>query len=123
MRMSRPMKLLLDENCHHKLVSILESDGHEVLHIKESALRGKSDEKIMGKANAEGWTIVTHDKDFAELVRLHTFACSVILIRPANQAFQLVKQRIDSLLSRRQFDLKRRALYELEYNKLNIYRM
>lgn len=117
------MKLLLDENCHLKLASALESDGHEVLHIKISSLRGKSDVEILGKANAEGWTIITHDKDFAELIRLQSVACSVILIRPANQKFHLVKQRIDFVLNSSQFDLKRVALYEMEFNKLSISKM
>jgi predicted nuclease of predicted toxin-antitoxin system len=45
----------------------LRGQGHEVFSVFEEA-RGAEDDEVISKAYAEGWILVTNDKDFGEKV-------------------------------------------------------
>jgi predicted nuclease of predicted toxin-antitoxin system len=75
------MKLLADECCDAGLVSVLRSDGHDVLYAAES-LQGATDDDVLKRADDEGRIVLTEDKDFGELVyRLKRPARGVIFLR------------------------------------------
>ena len=61
------MRFLVDECTGPFVARCLREQNHEVFSIYESA-RGMSDEAIIDKAYAEGWILITNDKDFGEKV-------------------------------------------------------
>lgn len=61
------MRFLVDECAGPKVAEWLRGQGHEVFSVFEEA-RGAEDDEIIGKAYAEGWIIITNDKDFGEKV-------------------------------------------------------
>ncbi len=80
------MKFLLDENVSQTAGRGLRDAGYDVLHVLDTPYRSAGDEEILKFAKRERRVIVTHDKDFGNLLRfpVETHA-GVILIRPRNQ--------------------------------------
>ncbi len=61
------MKFILDE-CTGSLVgSWLRELGYKVFSVYEEA-RGATDEKLLGKAVAENWILITNDREFANKI-------------------------------------------------------
>lgn len=73
------MRFLADENIASSVITALQKEGYEVFDVKVSALRGKSDEKLITYALKKHLVIITHDKDF-----LHQNRVPVILLRFQN---------------------------------------
>ena len=61
------MRFLVDECTGPQVTEWLRSQGHEVFSVFEEA-RGAEDDEVIGKAYAEGWILITNDKDFGEKV-------------------------------------------------------
>ena len=80
------MKFLTDENIASSVVHFLRKSGYDVKDIKESNLYGISDKEVLKIAFEEGRIVITHDKDFGNLL---TFSREkhrgVILLRLNNQ--------------------------------------
>ena len=75
------MKFVADECCDVVLVSLLRSEGYDVVYIKEFS-PGALDKEVLKKAFAEDRTLITEDKNFGELIyRLKKPAYAVILLR------------------------------------------
>ncbi len=58
------MKLLFDENLSPKLPRLVAPAFPDSQHVRELGLKGKSDEEIWAYAGANGFAIVSKDKDF-----------------------------------------------------------
>jgi predicted nuclease of predicted toxin-antitoxin system len=63
------MKFLLDENISKTVTRHLRDAGFDVVHILEIMFQGKPDEAIINRAIEENRIIITHDKDFGNLLR------------------------------------------------------
>jgi len=75
------VKFIADECCDAGLVSLLRSEGHDTVYIKEFS-PGAVDKEVLDKAFAEERILITEDKDFGELVyRLEKPAYAVVLLR------------------------------------------
>lgn len=61
------MRFLVDECAGPRVAEWLHGQGHEVFSVFAEA-RGADDDSIIGKANAEGWILITNDRDFGEKV-------------------------------------------------------
>jgi len=61
------MRFLVDECTGPAVARWLRGKGHEVFSVYEQA-RGMEDIDVIEKACAEGWILVTNDKDFGEKV-------------------------------------------------------
>lgn len=61
------MNITADENIDRLLVGWLREAGNNVLWVREVA-SGMADPDILRRATMEGRVVVTHDKDFGELV-------------------------------------------------------
>ena len=59
------MRFLVDENTGPTVARWLRDQGHEVFSIFEEA-RGMDDDAVIHKAYAEGWILLTNDKDLAK---------------------------------------------------------
>ena len=61
------MRFLVDECTGPKVAKWLRDQGHEIFSVYDEA-RGMDDEDIIRRADAEGWILITNDKDFGEKV-------------------------------------------------------
>ena len=61
-------RFLTDENMSKSLVRELRDNGHNVKDIKEEKLFGAPDKEILNMAKAEDRIILTHDKDFSNIL-------------------------------------------------------
>ena len=81
------IKFLTDENIAVSLVKAIRKKGYDVKDVKEERLFGTEDNEIINIANKENRIILTHDKDFANLLNFPlTSHKGVILLRFANQS-------------------------------------
>jgi predicted nuclease of predicted toxin-antitoxin system len=80
------MKLLLDANVSWRLVPILKEHFGECAHaddIPELEFPAK-DLKIWQYAKDNGFTIITHDNDFNDLITIKGFPPKIIWLRTGN---------------------------------------
>ena len=62
------MRFLTDENVAVSVMKKLRNKGYDVKDVKEENLSGFDDEKILSIANKEDRIIITHDRNFANLL-------------------------------------------------------
>src|SRR3989344_7186055 len=92
------MKFLTDENIAVSVVGFLRQKGFEVKDLKEEELFGLSDKMIFGMARRESRIVLTHDKDFVEIVKNTAFDFEgVVLIRCKRQNPEIVCATLDKL--------------------------
>lgn len=60
---------LTDENVSPQVVKAIRQAGYAVLDLKEAKRFGWADARVLAWATAKGCVVVTHDKDFAGLLR------------------------------------------------------
>ena len=65
------MKLLFDENISPKLPHLIGTTYPNSQHVRELGLKGQSDEAIWNYAKANGFTLVSKDKDFYQRALLY----------------------------------------------------
>ncbi len=81
------MKFLTDENIAKSVVDSLRKTGFNVKDIKEENLQGTSDKNILNLANNENRIIITHDKDFGNILYSTNIQHKgIILVRLKNQS-------------------------------------
>ena len=90
------MKLLLDQNLSPRLVNILKGGFDVIIHVSSLEMSQAADLVIWDYANANGFIIVTKDKDFLERSALMGHPPKIIHIRLGNCS---VKNIVDLLVS------------------------
>ena len=81
------LRFLTDENVSSSLVKAVRDEGYNVKDIKEKRLFGISDKKVLVLAFKENRVVITHDKDFANLLKYQSVKHKgVILLRFRNQS-------------------------------------
>ncbi len=78
------MKLLFDHNLSPKLVFLLTEQYPGASHVTSVALDKASDSDVWAYARESGFTIVTKDSDFNDLVLMRGFPPKVIWLRLGN---------------------------------------
>ena len=90
------MKLLLDENVHSDLVRILEEHGHDVT----TGALTVTDDVILTLAVQENRILITHDRDFGELIfRFGHEHRGVLYLRLADTQPDYIGRRIQDALA------------------------
>ncbi len=85
------LKILADENIAPSVTAALRKEGFNVFSIYEEKFSGVSDEEILKLAKKEKRIVLTHDKDFGNLIHQPgLFHGGVILLRLRNQSPQNV---------------------------------
>src|SRR3989344_7598132 len=80
------LKFLADENVSTYVVKSLRHKGYDTKDIKEEKLFGISDREVLSIAVQDNRTVITHDKDFANLINYKQEKHKgVILLRLKNQ--------------------------------------
>ncbi len=90
-----PLRLIANENVSRTVIQELRSLGHDVISVKES-VRAADDFSILARAQAEGRTVVTHDKGFGELAFRYGLpaTCGVILLRLSGTSAEADNRRV-----------------------------
>jgi predicted nuclease of predicted toxin-antitoxin system len=79
------MKILLDANISWKLASILTPIFGECSHVDLIDLPAPADDKsVWDYALTNGYTIITKDNDFLDLLELKGFPPKVVLLKTGN---------------------------------------
>lgn len=79
------VRVLTDENVHPEVVSFLRAGGSDVLDVKEEGWTGMVDEKIVRRAEEKQRIIVTHDRDFGQLlIAQGHLDVGIIYLRPGH---------------------------------------
>jgi predicted nuclease of predicted toxin-antitoxin system len=98
------MRILADEDVPRPIVAWLRDTGHDVLYSAESR-KQTPDADLLAEAEAQGYIVLTEDKDFGELIfRDHSNSHGVILLRMKNRpaAIRLVRlQQVWTLVESR----------------------
>lgn len=78
---------LADENVAPRVIDALKKESFNILNVYEIGLSEAPDEEILKAAQKEKRIVLTHDKDFGNLIRQPYLSHSgVILLRLRNQS-------------------------------------
>jgi predicted nuclease of predicted toxin-antitoxin system len=81
------IKFISDENISPALIKAIRKRGFNVKDIKEDGMFGTSDDEILKVANKENRIVISHDKDFANLINNRQLPHKgVILLRFIDQS-------------------------------------
>lgn len=76
------MRILTDETVAASTIALLRDLGHDVADVREVGLGGCADEEVAARAKSEGRVIISHDKDFGDLLRFEPGShCGAIVLR------------------------------------------
>ncbi len=86
------MKLKLDENFDHRLVSLLAAEGFDVDTVSNEGLSGSQDETIYDTCNTVGRVLVTLDLDFSNPLRFPPAdTAGIVIVRPPRAVLPAVQ--------------------------------
>ena len=94
--------VLADENFPGPVVRELRERGHDVAWVRDD-MQGAADSEVLERAQAEGRTVITQDKDFGELA-FHAglpAGCGVVLLRLSGESPRVDNARAISALESR----------------------
>ena len=81
------IRFLSDENIAPSLIKAIRKNGFNVKDIKEENMFGTGDDEILRIANKENRIVISHDKDFANLINNRKLSHKgVILLRFIDQS-------------------------------------
>ncbi len=90
--------LLLDENIHPVVATVLSERGVEAKTVSEANLLGAPDSEVLDVAVREGRVVVTHDSDFGTLaVRTGRRLVGIVYLRPGHINPQVVVEMLDAV--------------------------
>jgi predicted nuclease of predicted toxin-antitoxin system len=87
------MKILLDANISWKLVNTLKPIFGECTHVDLIGLNVPADDvDIWNYALDNGYTIITKDSDFVNLLEINRLPAKIVLIRTGNNSSQALME-------------------------------
>jgi predicted nuclease of predicted toxin-antitoxin system len=105
------MKFLADMGISPKTVALLQSLGHDAVHLHDQGLDRLGDSGILIKSRDEGRVLLTHDLDFGELVAASGAELpSVILLRLRNMRPDRVNRYLRTIPDQHHTSLERGAI-------------
>lgn len=85
------IKLLLDANLSYRLVKKLKEKYPNCVHVTRTGLPiPATDREIWNWAKTNGYSIVSNDEDFENLLTLNGFPPKIIILRFGNQSTKFV---------------------------------
>jgi predicted nuclease of predicted toxin-antitoxin system len=102
-RGSLRMRLLFDQNLSRHLIGRLDDAFPESAHVSALGLSQGDDSEVWQRAESGGYTVVSKDSDFNDLLLLHGFPPFVIWIRRGNCS----TSEIEALLRTRRSEIER----------------
>jgi len=91
------MKLLIDANLSWRLEKYLKQTFIDVLHVDNSVLPAPAkDSEIWNFAKVNGYTILTNDFDFYNLLLIKGFPPKIILLQTGNLSTKSIVELLNS---------------------------
>lgn len=88
------MRLLLDQNLSHRLVTLLDDLFPGSLHVRQLSLQESDDLVIWQYACAHGLVIVTQDSDYADWNKIRGAPPYIIWLRCGNASVTQIHDKI-----------------------------
>jgi predicted nuclease of predicted toxin-antitoxin system len=94
------MRLKLDENLDARLAILLREAGHNVATVPEQGLRGIADTALFRHCASEGFTLVTLDLDFANVLRFPPERSpGLVVLRGPSDLFPTLRLLVRTLIA------------------------
>jgi len=94
------MRFLLDMGISPEMSAVLRSFGHDAVHLHDEGLDTLPDLAILEKARDQGYVVLTHDLDFADLVAASGARLpSVVIFRLRNMRPEHVAKYVERVLT------------------------
>ena len=117
------MKFLTDENISKLILNRLREFGFDVKDIKEDKNYGMDDLSIMDIAKSECRIILTHDKDFGQILKSpYPKYKGIIILRCRNQNPINVMSVLEKLLFSKFRDLITESIIVASETRITVYR-
>jgi predicted nuclease of predicted toxin-antitoxin system len=114
------MKILIDMNLSPRWAEMLMQNGIEAIHWEDVGDNSAPDIEIMHYAIKNGWTVLTHDLDFATILAdTHWQKPSVIQIRCAVHPEFSIKQVVSAIYQTKD-ELEKGALVTINPRKTRL---
>lgn len=94
------MKLLLDQNLSHRLVSALEDVFPGSLHVRLLGMAEADDLTIWNYASSQDLVIVTQDSDYSDWNKLRGAPPKIVWLRCGNASFAQIEQKLRNAADR-----------------------
>ena len=115
------MKLLLDMNLSPRWRGVLAAAGHDATHWSEVGDSRAADADIMGFAEREGFTVLTHDLDFGAILAATTAGRpSVIQLRGDDISPEASAATVLTAIADCQSDLEAGALLTIDLTRFRL---
>src|SRR5215468_4684535 len=109
------MRFLADMGVSQRVVTWLQAQGHEAIHLRDEGLQRLENGAIFTKALRESRIILTWDLDFTEILALSkTGTISAVVFRLMNTRSDHVIERLERALSESAQDLEAGAIISVE---------
>jgi predicted nuclease of predicted toxin-antitoxin system len=93
------VRFIVDECTGSSVAKWLRAQGHEAFSVFDDA-RGMQDDRLLEKAHAENWILITNDKDFGEFVyREQKPHRGIVLLRLTDERLQFKIDALERLLN------------------------
>jgi len=118
------MKLLVDNALSPELARILQTAGHDAVHVRDRNLQHAADEVIFEAAAAEGRVIVSADTDFGAILTLRrqTHPSLILFRNPSPRRAEPQAQLLLTNLPSFRDDLEQGAIVVLRLDRIRIRR-
>jgi predicted nuclease of predicted toxin-antitoxin system len=97
------MKLLFDQNLSFKLCDVLADLFPGSSHVRHQGLDRADDQIVWSRARSDGYVLVTHDADFAEMATFAGPPPKVVWLRCGNQTTAfiagLMRRHADAIIA------------------------
>jgi len=92
------MKFLLDQDVYAVTKRFLSGLGHDIVPVVQIGLSRADDEEILRVAQEQGRILVTHDRDFGNLVFVRTLGSGVLYLRILPSTQNAVHNELERVL-------------------------
>lgn len=93
------LRFFLDEDMPRSSGDIIKNHNYEVTDVRDTELRGATDEEIIERAREKNEIVVTRDTDFGDVLRYPDHPGALILRLPHNFTASKINERLDKFLS------------------------
>jgi hypothetical protein len=116
------MRIKLDENLDARLADILTHAGHDAATVKEQRLLGIRDEALYAHCIAEGWILVSLDRDFSNVLRYPPESTAgIAVLRGPNDLFPIMRILVETFAEALTHDDPLGKLWIVEPGRLRIH--
>ena len=115
------MTLLIDMNLSPEWAEFLKASGLEAVHWSRLGEANATDQEIFARARVEGWTILTQDLDFSQILfETAVSGPSTILLRLGDELSLETRQRVAKIIRHCQSEIVSGALLVIDEHKARL---